>query len=92
MTKVVDAIYSNGVLKPVEALDLGEQERIKVVVHTTNGAGTPPAGTPGWDLSEPMKTEAERQVVLTALFDEIDRANLHLGWHIPSREELYDRF
>lgn len=92
MTKVVEAIYTNGLLEPVEPLDLAEKERVKVVVHTNNGAGASPSGTPGWDLSEPVKTEAERQAVLKALFDEIDRANLHLGWHIPSREELYDRF
>ncbi len=33
MTKVIEAIYSNGVLKPVEALGLPEQQRVRLTVE-----------------------------------------------------------
>ena len=34
MTRVVDAIYTNGHLKPVEPLDLAERERVTLIVQT----------------------------------------------------------
>lgn len=34
MTRVTDAIFSNGVLKPIEPLPLREQERVRVTVET----------------------------------------------------------
>ena len=33
MTKVIEAIYSEGVLKPVEALELPEKQRVRLVVQ-----------------------------------------------------------
>ncbi len=41
MTKVVEAIYANGLLKPVDALELPEQQRVRLIVQTIDGA-TPP--------------------------------------------------
>ena len=32
MEKQVDAIYENGVLRPLEPLDLGEQQRVRITV------------------------------------------------------------
>lgn len=34
-----EAIYSNGVLKPVEPLELGEGERVRLTVQRTGEAG-----------------------------------------------------
>ena len=33
MTKVIEAIYTKGVLKPVEALDLAEQQRVRLTIE-----------------------------------------------------------
>ena len=33
MTKVIEAIFSNGVLKPVEPLGLPEQQRVRLTVE-----------------------------------------------------------
>ena len=38
MTKVVDAIYSDGLLRPVDALELPEQQRVRLIVQTIDGA------------------------------------------------------
>lgn len=37
MTITVDAIYENGVLRPVQPLALAEQERVRVTVEAGNG-------------------------------------------------------
>ena len=40
MTQTTGAIYANGVLKPTGALDLREQQRVRVIVETIeDGAG-----------------------------------------------------
>ncbi len=33
MTKVIEAIYSNGLLRPVETLDLPEEQRVRLIVQ-----------------------------------------------------------
>ena len=38
MTKVVEAIYSDGMLRPVHALELPEQQRVRLIVETIDGA------------------------------------------------------
>lgn len=37
MTKVIEAVYSNGLLKPVDALELPEQQRVRLIVQTIDG-------------------------------------------------------
>ena len=34
MTKTIEAIYTNGVLKPLEALPLADQQRVRLTVET----------------------------------------------------------
>jgi predicted DNA-binding antitoxin AbrB/MazE fold protein len=41
MTRTTEAIFTNGVLKPVESLPLREQERVRITIESvpaTNGA------------------------------------------------------
>jgi predicted DNA-binding antitoxin AbrB/MazE fold protein len=40
MTRFIEAIYSNGVLKPVDALDLTEQQRVRLILHTVDSNGS----------------------------------------------------
>ena len=35
MQKTIDAIYENGVIKPLESLSLPESQKIKVTIETT---------------------------------------------------------
>lgn len=41
MTKVVEAICSQGLLKPVDALALPEQQRVRLIVQTIAGTSAP---------------------------------------------------
>ncbi len=38
MEHVVQAIYENGVLRPLEKLTLGEQEKVQIVIQSGNSA------------------------------------------------------
>jgi predicted DNA-binding antitoxin AbrB/MazE fold protein len=48
MTLTVEAIYKNGVLKPVQPLPLKEQERVQVTVHTASQWVSETAGMIKW--------------------------------------------
>jgi len=83
MTKVVEAIYSHGVLQPLEALELPEKQRVELTVRPIDGATpAPPHMAP---------TQQEREVALGELFAEIDRMDLHLRVRMPTRDELHER-
>ena len=84
MTKVVEAIYSHGVLEPLERLDLPEKQRVELTVRTIDGntGASPP------DFG---RTQRERESALDELFAEIDRMDLHLSVRMPTRDELHER-
>ncbi len=42
MTTVVDAIYENGVLRPLGSLDLAEHQQVRVTVETAAPTEVPP--------------------------------------------------
>lgn len=87
MTKVVEAIYEDGVLTPLEALGLPERQRVEVIVRVkSEGTDLPFASWPQMESSP----EA-RQAALDALFDEIDQADLQLRLQLPTRDELHER-
>ncbi len=48
MTLTVEAIYENGVLKPVQPLPLKKQERVQVTVHTASQWVSETAGMIKW--------------------------------------------
>jgi|SRR5215471_4405098 len=48
MTREIEAIFENGVLKPVEPLPFAEKERVAVRVSSISG----PASQPGWRTEE----------------------------------------
>jgi predicted DNA-binding antitoxin AbrB/MazE fold protein len=83
MTKVVEAIYSQGMLQPLEPLELPDRQRVELTVRTVeNGRDALPQMAP---------TKEERERALHDLFAEIDRANLQLRVRMPTRDELHER-
>lgn len=62
MTQVTEAIYSDGVLKPVSPLDLLEQERVRVIVQQLD---EPPASERSAALDELLRDAAESTLHLT---------------------------
>ena len=86
MTKTIEAIYSHGVLEPLEALELPERQRVELIVRPIDG--TVP-GNAAWP--EPGTSKEEREAALAELFAEIDRMDLHLRIRMPTRDELHER-
>ncbi len=86
MTKVVEAIYSHGVLEPLEALELPEKQRVELTVRIVDGVGRADSSSP-----DQARSDQERSSALAELFAEIDRMNLHLRVRMPTRDELHER-
>lgn len=82
MTKIVEAIFSHGVLEPLEALELPERQRVELTVRTVDGVA--PTGS---TLLDQAPSAQEREAALAELFAEIDRMNLHLRVRMPTRDE-----
>jgi predicted DNA-binding antitoxin AbrB/MazE fold protein len=55
MTKQVEAVYENGVLRPLEPLQLAEHER--VTVRITTSVDQPERSHPGVEFLEQVKRE-----------------------------------
>ncbi len=63
MTFTVEALYENGVLKPVAPLPLQEHERVHITIHSEISRARQTAGLMGWtggaDLAERFATDSE---------------------------------
>ena len=78
MTKVVEAIYSHGVLEPLESLDLTEKQRVRLIVQSIDGVAAP--GRP-----------ADREAAMMRLRAGIASMNFRSIGPYPTRDELHDR-
>ena len=81
MTRHVDAIFANGVFKPLEPLMLPEQARVRLTVESEAQRDDP-------------KAIIEQQAALERLFQAIDRLPQHRnndGWSARRHDELLYR-
>lgn len=78
MTKVVEAIYSHGVLEPLESLDLTEKQRVRLIVESIDGVAA--SGRP-----------ADREAAMMRLQAGIASMNFRSTGPYPTRDELHDR-
>lgn len=85
MTKVIEAIYSNGHLEPVEPLDLKENQRVTLTLQTHESHD--PAKRKE-KVGDP--TSGDRRAARQRLVDFLTGSPLHIQGPLPSREELYD--
>jgi predicted DNA-binding antitoxin AbrB/MazE fold protein len=76
MTKVTEAVYSQGVLKPVEDLGLREDQRVRLIVET---------------VDDKAAADRDRGAALARLKAGIAKMQFFSQGHLPSREELHDR-
>jgi predicted DNA-binding antitoxin AbrB/MazE fold protein len=52
MTLTVEAVYENGVLKPLQALPLQDHERVQITVKSAGSRVRQTAGLMGWTGSQ----------------------------------------
>jgi predicted DNA-binding antitoxin AbrB/MazE fold protein len=75
MTQVTEAIYTEGVLKPVEALALREAQRVRLVIES---------------LDDDADRE-ERSDALQRLRAGVEGMSFFSRGKLPNRDELHDR-
>ena len=78
MTQHIDAIYDNGVLKPLEPLALPDQARVKLTVDAE-------------PVTEPADKRAKQKAALRKLWEEIDKLPQHKnndGWSARQHDEV----
>lgn len=57
MSEIVTAVYENGLLRPLEPLDLRERQRVRIQVLPENGAGPKESEDPIEALIQKLITE-----------------------------------
>ncbi len=68
MDRVVEAIYENGVLTPLETLDLNERQRVRITVHDLDSEKSPEAVLEAWHaVYEGCEAEEIEQIERVAL-------------------------
>ena len=78
----VEAIYVDGVLKPVEEIDLAELQRVRLTIEPADMG----PGENGSDVSGgAARGDARRQLV-----EFLKNTPLRLTGRLPRRDELYD--
>jgi predicted DNA-binding antitoxin AbrB/MazE fold protein len=75
VTQVTEAIYTGGVLKPVEALALREAQRVRLVI----------------ELLDDGTDRGERSEALQRLRAGIEGMRFFSQGRLPNRDELHDR-
>jgi len=83
MTQVIEAIYKDGVLRPLELVDLADNQRVRVTIEQFNGTAQA--------LPDMETTVAGREAALQELFEEIEHMKFHLAGPLPTRDELHER-
>ena len=74
---IVEAIYSDGVLEPLQNLNLPDKQRVRLIVQPIDGAA---------------KSGADREAAMKRLRAGIASMNFRLNGPLPTRDELHERF
>ena len=75
MAQLIEAVYTNGVLKPKEELGLREAQRVRLIVEPL----------------EDDADRGDRPAALERLLAGIERMRFFSRESLPSRDELHDR-
>lgn len=81
MTRITEAIYTHGVLKPAENLELREQQRVRLIVESIEER----AEKCGEERNE------ERAAAVARLKAGIAGMQFFSNGRLPTRDELHDR-
>jgi predicted DNA-binding antitoxin AbrB/MazE fold protein len=78
MTKVIEAIFSHGVLEPLEALELPEQQRVRLTIEPVM-------------FASPVEQTADRKEAMQRLLESLQNSTFSHGGPYPTRDELHER-
>ncbi|MFG0283191.1 MAG: antitoxin family protein [Phycisphaerales bacterium JB039] len=77
MVRIIEAVFTDGVLKPVDPLPLREQQRVRLTVEEM----APEAAT----------TNGDRQAAVAQFLDGVKRSRFRSTGPYPTRDELHER-
>jgi len=77
MTRITEAIYMHGVLKPTDDLELREQQRVRLIVESVEEGGDQRA--------------EDRAAAVARLKAGIAGMEFFSNGRLPTRDELHDR-
>lgn len=86
MVRHIEAIVENGLLRPVEPLNLPEGMRVRIPV--IDGSVAAKSGSPAVDYS---MVDPDRSAARLALIESFDKLASPSTGRYRSRDELYDR-
>ena len=77
MTRITEAIYTHGVLKPTADLELREQQRVRLIVESVEECG--------------VERDEDRAAAVARLKAGIASMQFFSNGPLPTRDELHDR-
>ena len=77
MTRITEAIYTHGVLKPTADLELREQQRVRLIVESVEECGE--------------ERDGDRAAAVARLKAGIASMQFFSNGRLPTRDELHDR-
>ncbi len=89
MSQHIDAIYDNGVLRPLEPLSLPDQTRVKLTLDAELRA--PTSGSQSESDEEDADVLAKQQAALDELrrkVDQLPQHRNHDGWSVRQHDDL----
>ena len=91
MSQQIDAIYDNGVLKPLVPLAFPDKARVKLTVEAESSALSESAAEVGTNLSPDSEVLAKQQAALDELrraVDKLPQTRNNDGWSVRQHDEL----
>jgi predicted DNA-binding antitoxin AbrB/MazE fold protein len=82
MTQHIEAIYENGLLRPLEPLALPEHARVRLDVRPVDSAALAPV------TDEELSAQQAAHAALTESLSQLPVANPHDGWDSSRADEI----
>lgn len=77
MTRTVEAVFSGGVFRPTESVQLPDQQKVTLYYQTAEPISFP--------------SDSQRRAALERLWKKVDEMNIRIMGPYPSRDELHER-
>ena len=93
MTRITEAIYTHGVLKPTADLELREQQRVRLIVESVEECGEELGEERGDETGEDRgeDRDKDRAAAVARLKAGIASMQFFSNGRLPTRDELHDR-
>lgn len=88
MSQHIDAIYDNGVLKPLEPLSLPDQTRVKLTVEEDSAVAPPVVPEPNAVDTEVLARQKAALEEMRRKIDQLPQHRNNDGWSVRRHDEI----